>query len=144
MPYSRLATINSQLAVVSEYKSLSPDFIPDSTPSRQHVDIEYETPFLSPTKNPRGVAFDFRETSFMPKKKENESSAMKGKEVGTPSFGKNAVVYDVDYSGKLEKKLSFVHPITSILKVLEGVFFKHRSIGFQNKSYLSRIPAVMW
>ena len=119
MPYCRLATINSQLAVVCEYKSLYPSFIPDSSPTRQHVDIEYETPFLPPTKTPRGVSFDFRDASFMSKKKENESNAVKSKEVGAPSFGKNAFVYDIDYSGKLEMKLSVLHTMSSILKVLE-------------------------
>ncbi len=121
MPYCRLATINSQLAVVCEYKSLSPSFIPDSA-TRQHVDIEYETPFLPPPKSPRGVSFDFRDASFMSKKKENDSSAAKAKEVGAPSFGKNAFVYDIDYSGKLEMKLSFLHTMSSILKVLEALF----------------------
>ncbi|OAO17847.1 hypothetical protein AV274_0403 [Blastocystis sp. ATCC 50177/Nand II] len=116
MPYCRLATINSQLAVVCEYKSLSPSFIPDSA-TRQHVDIEYETPFLPPPKSPRGVSFDFRDASFMSKKKENDSSAAKAKEVGAPSFGKNAFVYDIDYSGKLEMKLSFLHTMSSILKL---------------------------
>lgn len=116
--YHFLATINSQLAVVNEYKSSSSSILLDSFRSR-HVDIEYET-MSSASIIPHKMSFDFHEPSFKGKKKENDATPANSKENETPNFGKNTYVYDVDYSGKLELKLSFVQPFSSVLEVGVG------------------------
>ena len=116
--YRFLKTINSQLAVVNEYKSSSSSILLDSFRSH-HVDIEYEN-MNSTAIIPHKVSFDFHEPSFKGKKKETDAAPANSKENETPNFGKNTYVYDVDYSGKLELKLSFVQPFSSILEVRVG------------------------
>ena len=130
-PYKSLSTINSQIALVvdnitqtpsspvigAENRSDSRRYLLNR-PQHQRIPIEYTgTSLASPI---RGTPFEFRDTTYGGKKKDNETPS-----TTVSNEAQNVHVFEVDTSGKMELIASFSHNRGTVLCVDDSLSLLH-------------------